>query len=308
MEENSMDHDQRLKLAFLALRGTSIGDAFGESFFVRTEQAIECIRNRKIPKTTWEFTDDTVMTIAVFNQLNRYKTIVQDELATEFSKYHDLDPNRGYGATARRILRGIGEGRSWERLSNSVFEGMGSMGNGAAMRVTPIGAYYFDDIEKVKELAEKSAVITHSNIEGVTGAIAVAVGAAIATKIGFENQTICATEFIERVLEELPVSDTRSKISKSLSLPYSYDIETIRFALGDGSKILAQDTVPFSLWCVAHNLSSYEDAIWKAISILGDRDTICAIVGGISALFSPEASIPIEWAEKVESIERSVFW
>jgi ADP-ribosylglycohydrolase len=36
------------------------------------------------------------------------------------------------------------------------------------MRVSPIGAYYFDDLKQVKELAIKSAEITHSNIEGIT--------------------------------------------------------------------------------------------------------------------------------------------
>jgi len=141
------------------------------------------IRERSIPKTSWEFTDDTVMAIAVYDQLRINKEINQNQLAELFSINHEKDVNRGYGATARRILREIGEGGNWKEISQSVFEGMGSMGNGASMRVSPIGAYYFDDLKRVKELAIKSAEITHSNIEGITGAIAVSIGTAIATEL-----------------------------------------------------------------------------------------------------------------------------
>ena len=91
-------------------------------------------------------------------------------------------PNRGYGATARRILRAISEGKDWRKVSKNVFDGMGSMGNGASMRVCPIGAYFFDDLKRVKTEAIKSAEITHSNIEGIPGAGAVAVATALATR------------------------------------------------------------------------------------------------------------------------------
>ena len=174
------------------------------------------------------------------------------------------------------------------------------------MRVSPIGAFYFDDLERVKELAIKSAEITHSNLEGVTGAIAVAVATAIATKIKIENIEIEPIEFIESVANELPDTDTKSKIKKSLSVPYHYNIETVKTILGNGTKIMAQDTVPFSIWCSAYNLKNFEEAIWKAVSVLGDRDTICAIVGGIT-IMSTNAEVPVKWIESVENFELSEF-
>jgi len=181
------------------------------------------------------------------------------------------------------------------------------MGNGAAMRVSPIGAYYFNDLEMVKQLAIQSAEITHTNIEGITGAIAVAVATAIATQIELAHKTMPPKVFIENVLKELPNSDTKAKINKSLAIPYTYNIETVKTILGNGSKIMAQDTVPFAIWCAAYNLYNFEEALWKAVSILGDRDTICAIVGGITMMSTEEKNIPQEWVRKVEDFDTSVF-
>ncbi|MFK7774055.1 MAG: ADP-ribosylglycohydrolase family protein [Saprospiraceae bacterium] len=302
-----MNNIQRIQLAKKSLLGISIGDGFGESFFGERELMLNCIEKRIIPETTWEFTDDTVMAIAVFEQLEKNGTIDQNDLAQQFSINHDKDVNRGYGATARRILREIGEGGDWKEISQNAFEGMGSMGNGASMRVGSIGAFYFDTFPKVKNLATLSAQITHSNMEGISGAIAVAIATALATKIKLEKIEISPNDFIEAIVNELPDTDTKSKIKKSLSVSYKYNIETIRSILGDGTKIMVQDTVPFSIWCAAYNLNEFDEALWKAVSILGDRDTICAIVGGITIMSCDEKSIPKKWQTSVESFEQSIF-
>lgn len=303
-----MNINQRIALAKRSLKGISIGDAFGESFFGEQDNILHHIQQRIIPETTWEFTDDTVMAIAVFEQLVKNQAIHQDQLALDFSTNHDKDVNRGYGATARRILRKIGEGGNWKTISRGVFEGMGSMGNGASMRVGPIGAFYFDDLTKVKFLAEQSAEITHSHIEGISGAIAVAVATAMATRMKIEGISLKPIEFLESIICEMPDTDTRSKLKKAISVPYTYNIETVSTILGNGSKIIAQDTVPFAIWCAAHHLDDFGEAIWKAVSILGDRDTICAIVGGITMMSTDEECIPKEWLASVEDFERSVFF
>lgn len=302
-----MSNKSQIELARKSLLGISIGDAFGESFFGETDMILNCIKNREIPKSSWEFTDDTVMSIAVFEELEISGEINQDRLVGKFASNHNIDPNRGYGATARRLLREVGNGSDWRELSKNAFDGMGSMGNGAAMRVGPIGAYYFDQLDRVKELAIRSAEITHSNLEGICGAISIAIATAIATKIQFRNLNIEPKSFINQVANELPDSDTKSKIIKSLSIPYSYNIETVKSILGNGIKMTSQDTVPFSIWCAANNLTNFEESIWKAVSILGDRDTICAIVGGITIMSCKEKSIPENWINSVEKFEFSKF-
>jgi len=66
-----MNTNQRIELAKKSLNGLSIGDAFGESFFGERDEMLQYIQAKKIPETTWEFTDDTVMAIAVFEQLEK---------------------------------------------------------------------------------------------------------------------------------------------------------------------------------------------------------------------------------------------
>lgn len=303
-----MEISERIELAKKSVKGISIGDAFGESFFGETDKIMNHLQNKSIPESNWEFTDDTIMSIAILKELEIEGGINQNELINRFIKNHNIDPNRGYGATARRLLRQVELGKNWTEASRNVFDGMGSMGNGASMRVGPIGAFHFDDLDKVKDLAKKSAEITHSNLEGICGAIAVSIASAIATRIKLNNETFTPKEFLRLIIEELPDSDTKSKLNKSLSIPYSYNIETVKSILGNGIKMLSQDTVPFALWCASYNLNNFEDSIWKAVSILGDRDTICAIVGGITIMSSYENNIPIKWRKLVEKFELSEFY
>ncbi len=304
---STITQQQREALAHQSLLGVSIGDALGESFFGETRTIQACIEQQRIPETSWEFTDDTVMAIAIYKQLEKHQTILPDELAEAFTNNHLLDVNRGYGATTRRILRAISEGQSWREFTPTVFDGMGSMGNGASMRVGPIGAYYFDDLAKVKTLAIRSAEITHSHQEGICGAIAVAIATAILTRVGMAGEKIEAARLIEEVLAWLPECDTQSKIRKSFSVPPSYHLETVKRILGNGIQIMAKDTVPFALWCAAHYSDDFEAALWKAIAALGDRDTIGAIIGGMT-IMSSASPVPVEWVESVEAIETSVFW
>ena len=66
-------------------------------------------------------------------------------------------------------------------------------------------------------------------------------------------------------------------------------------ALGNGSHITAQDTVPFVLWCAAGSLDDYPAALWRTVSGFGDIDTNCAMVGGIVACATGCAGIPSAW-------------
>src|SRR5262245_57447126 len=78
-------------------------------------------------------------------------------------------------------LGGIREGRDWRALAYGGFRGMGSFGNGAAMRVAPLGAYFADrPLAEIAEQARLSAEVTHAHAEGIAGAIAVAVATALA--------------------------------------------------------------------------------------------------------------------------------
>ena len=99
-------------------------------------------------------------------------------LAQVFARRYRREPRRGYGGTAHQILRAIGDGVHFATAAGQAFSCMGSMGNGAAMRVAPLGAYFAEDLAQVVAQARASAAVTHAHPDGQAGAIAVAVAAA----------------------------------------------------------------------------------------------------------------------------------
>jgi len=81
-------------------------------------------------------------------------------------------------------------------------------------------------------------------------------------------------------------------------------VQTVASALGNGSMVTAQDTVPFALWSAACHLNDYEEALWATVSGLGDRDTTCAMVGGVVVMRTGVQGIPKEWLHCQEPIPR----
>lgn len=298
------DHCERMERAHLALTGLSVGDAFGQCFFGHQPDKVDwMILSRLVPGAPWLYTDDTEMALGIYDVLQRHGAIDQDDLARIFAARYARQPRRGYGGTAHDILSSIGNGLHWTAAAGSAFSGMGSMGNGGAMRVAPIGAYFADDMLRVVKQARLSAEITHANLEAQAGAIAIAVAAAFAWTMRDKVNADTGTELIECVLDQTPKSETREGIEKALALQRDLSVPTAVSLLGNGSKIISQDTVPLCLWCVARHFNHFEEAMWTTVAALGDRDTTCAIVGGIVALAAGQKSIPSEWIEAREPLD-----
>lgn len=147
-----------MERAILALDGLSVGDCFGEQFFGPTQEVVPRIIGRAIPPTPWSYTDDTEMALSIVEVLAAHGEIVQDDLATRFAGR--MTVARGYGAGAYQLLMGIKAGGAWRSLSRNGFNGMGSFGNGAAMRVAPLGAYFAaEPLEKLVRQATLSAEV-----------------------------------------------------------------------------------------------------------------------------------------------------
>jgi ADP-ribosylglycohydrolase len=70
--------------------------------------------------------------------------------------------------------------------------------------------------------------------------------------------------------------------------------------------VTSPDTVPFTLWCADRHLDNFEEAMWTTVAGLGDRDTTCAIVGGIVALAAGPSSIPLDWLAAREPLLRVI--
>jgi hypothetical protein len=118
------------------------------------------------------------MACSVYWMLRETGGVDRDRLAEVFADR--CEPNRGYGVGAFTILRRIRTGTPWPVAAAEAFGGEGSCGNGAAMRVAPVGAYFPDAPATAAAQAEASAEVTHAHAEGIAGAIAVAVIASLA--------------------------------------------------------------------------------------------------------------------------------
>lgn len=297
----------KLFLASKSLTGIAIGDAFGESFFGEESIVKMYIHQRIITERSLDFTDDTIMSIAVFRSLEKFGSIHQDFLAEEFTKNYYKDINRGYGPTMHRYFRDLKNGENWKDVSYSKFAGQGSMGNGGAMRACTIGAYFYDDLKKLKENAELSCEITHANKEAIedTKSIALASAFAIQERLGIIKLT--QQDFIQKIQNELNDSDMKSKLNKSLYLDGNPSIELLIRSLGNGIKMTAQDTVPLVIWMLSRYRNNFEQCLWNTVSALGDRDTTCAMAGGVSILCCNENTVP-DWTKNVENWKKSKFY
>jgi hypothetical protein len=94
------DHAARVARARLSLEGLSLGDAFGDRFFVPPDLISFFLDNRALPGAPWLYTDDTVMALSIVELLELHGSIDPDLLARAFAAKYVADPDRGYGGDA----------------------------------------------------------------------------------------------------------------------------------------------------------------------------------------------------------------
>lgn len=274
------------------LEGLAVGDAFGEQFFDRPYDA-DVGRHELLP-APWPWTDDTHMALSIVDTLFDRSRIDQMLLVERFVRRYTEDPERGYGTTTARVLKAVSDGATWQDEARTVASG-GSFGNGAAMRAAPIGAFFSTHPARAADEARLSAAVTHSHTEGMAGAIAVAVMAAL---LG-EAQHATGAPLLKALLRYVPRGQVRTGIEQAITIA-PHEHPTARSMLGVGNDRTAFDTVPFCLWTVAHHGESFEDALWLTAAAGGDVDTTCAIVGAL--LGASGKTAPAEWRRCCEPL------
>jgi ADP-ribosylglycohydrolase len=280
-----------------SLEGLAMGDAFGERWFSRfrePDHARAQIKERRPPEEPeWLWTDDTALALAVHRVLVERGTVDQDRLAACFGLAYDAHSGRGYGYGMHVLLPELlAEPASWRRLAPDLFDG-GSLGNGAAMRVAPLGAWFADDIDRAAKEAALSAEVTHAHPQGVAGAVAVAVAAALSAR---------GELTLDAVVDATPGGAVRDGLARAAATPLATDPVQAAAALGNGSGIRADDTVPFAVWTATRHQDDLPAALWATAEALGDVDTTCAIAGGIVGARTGIAATPAEWRRRREPL------
>ena len=221
--------------------GAIAGDVIGSVYEARPIKTVEF----ELFDPECGFTDDTVLTIAVADFI-----LHGGDLAEKFKTYYHLFPDRGYG----------GGFRQWA-CSSSLLP-YASFGNGAAMRVSPVG-FASDSLGEAMQKAKETAEVTHNHLEGIRSAQAVASCIYLAREGKSKDQI---REFIEST-----IGYDLSESIDSLRLNYEFDATAI-------------GSVPEALRAF-YEAESYEEAIRLAVSLGGDSDTQACIAGGIAQAY-----------------------
>jgi ADP-ribosylglycohydrolase len=260
--------------------GTAVGDAYGERVFLE--------RRGRAVADPWRWTDDTEMACGVFHVLDTHGHVDPDALAATFVAHYDI--SRGYGPGVDAMMRWVEEGESLRDLAARSFDGTGSWGNGGAMRAAPLGAWFTGDPARAAAEADTSARVTHTHPEGVAGAIATAVAAAVPAEVMFDE-----------VLTHTPPGQVADGVREAAGMPDAPPEEAAEL-LGIGKLLSAPDTVPLALWVVARHPDDYEAAIRTVAPLAYDVDTLCAIIGGIIAGRVGVDGIPQAWRDATEPL------
>jgi poly(ADP-ribose) glycohydrolase ARH3 len=273
-----------------ALIGSAIGDAFGAPMEGNSMEKVKSLYGDALKMISGYYTDDTEMMIGVAESLIENRGFNGADMAAKFIRnYH---ARRGYGPGSKEALRRIREGASWEEASEKLFDGKGSYGNGAAMRIAPVGVFYYDDPDKLREIAYKASHITHSHELGKEGAALQAFSIALAVR-GIEKEVMLdeLKKFVKNEIYKEKIRKIESLLAKES------DKKEIIFELGNGEE--AFNSVPTAIYSFLR-FSSFKDAVVYAVSLGGDTDTIGAMTGSINGAYHGEEGVPEEWVEKLE--------
>lgn len=282
-----------------ALLGVAIGDAFGAPFEGRSRVEAEELSRATTPTVPLRYTDDTHMTIGLARSLIARRGFDGAHLAQTFMNDFNREPWRGYGPGPSRVFAAIRNGLRWETAARMQFNGAGSLGNGAAMRVAPAALLGFPDLDAVAWLAHQSALVTHSHEVGVDGAklqaCAIALLLASSPDVPLDREG-----YLARLAVYVGTREMRSALDEVARLPVNADPKEVAHRLGNG--VEAPRSVPTALYCFLRTPESLVDTLAFALAVGfgGDTDTIASMACALAGAFHGEADIPGPWTERVE--------
>jgi poly(ADP-ribose) glycohydrolase ARH3 len=273
------------------LVGSAVGDALGSSF------EGSWVSEAKIERFSGRWTDDTHMMIGVAQSMITNKGFDGGHMAQVFIKNYEREPWRGYASGPPRVFRWIESGVAWNEAAKRLFGGAGSYGNGAAMRVAPVGVFYHDDLEQLRSVAYGQSRITHVHELGMEGAAMQAYAVALAVNSD-PSSDLDSYAFLKKLKDFAHNGLYKQKLEMALELMGETNKRRVAKELGTG--VEAYNSVPTAIYCFLRNQGSFEDSVLYAVSLGGDTDTIGAMTGAISGAYHGDQAIPGRWRSRLE--------
>lgn len=282
-----------------ALVGAALGDAIGELAFRCPERArlyAEIERSGGL-----RYTDDTAMTIALAESLQAVGDLDPQHLGDCLRRRYRREPWRGYGAGPPQIFLQVSTtGESYEAAARTLYNGTGSYGNGAAMRIAPL-ALFFHDSPELHDKARLAARVTHAHPIGVDGAAVQAHAIAQALRLD-PGAALDRARFVETLADHARTPELFHKLTAVGALVRrGAEPRDAVAALGVG--VRADESVLFALYCFLRAPHSYRDTLECAVLHGGDRDTLGALAGAVSGAYLGIGAIPAGWLARLEDAD-----
>jgi len=281
------------------LLGQAVGDALGAPFeglpadFVFWYAGSVGDLLRRPPDGPRRYTDDTQMMIGVAEALLAHGEIRPAALVERFAA--NYDPERGYGHGARQLLEAAARGEDWDRLAGSVMPG-GSFGNGAAMRVAPVGLVFAHDLARVADQAVVSARTTHRHPLGVEGARLLALAVALAA----QGPPLDRRAFYRELARDCREEEFLWQVRAARRVRAGHSLGFL------GNSLPAHRSVVTAVACFTAHPGSFERCVETAIALGDDTDTLAAMAGALSGAYLGVAGVPARWVDELEGGPRGV--
>ncbi len=227
--------------------GAIIGDIVGST---REWHNIKTEDFELIPKGS-QFTDDTVMTLAVAEWLMTDPEHHPDTLVACMQRLGRAYPNAGYGGMFAK----------WLRSDNP--KPYGSFGNGSAMRVSPVGLYA-NSLEEALELARITASVSHNHPEGIKGA-----------------QAIAGAVYLHKTISIGTEDEIRRFITEMIGYDLNFSLDDIRDTYG--FDVTCQGSVPIAIKVYLERSGYAAEKVLKFAISMGGFDTIGAMTASIAS-------------------------
>ncbi len=257
---NETEKMLKLGVDYKGIRGALIGDVSGSTVEFNGYAKPKTKAKAELFPEESTFTDDTVLTAAVADNL---ADLSVRPISDSLRAWAKMFPHAGYGS----------------RFTDWIYdEEMGpynSFGNGSAMRVSAVG-YFAKTEEEVIELSHYVTECTHNHPEGIKGA-----------------------EVVAMIIFKAMHGATKEELHEYAEQQYDFeslDYEEMKSFMGHGDEI-CQITVPQALWAFFHS-DSFEDCLRTCLTIGWDCDTLAAIACSMAEAYYKE--IPVEIVAEAE--------
>lgn len=277
------------------LLGLAVGDAFAAPFegvpdwFILAEHGLPEQFMRVPLNDPMRYTDDTEMMLGVAETLAELGHIDADHLIGRFAA--NYTPDRGYGSGARKILDAAKAGEDWNLIAETNFPG-GSLGNGGAMRVAPVGLLFHTDEDRVWDEAGKSAYPTHRHPVGIEAAQVMALAVAVAVK----SEGIDRKPFLKKLRERVKTEEMAWALDTAIGQRNGDQYSVL------GSSLQAHRSVVTAIAIFSAEGGDYLKAVGRCVALGDDTDTLAAMAGALCGALHGLSAVP--YVDRLEDGER----